>query len=141
MEALIFHRNITKTLCPLDECNQFCHQFLQLQFQFQFQAVNLCSSSSRSIRKPFACLDPVQFQFYTLFLVLGLVPSCLLVQIQLQVSFQAQLVKKLSKPDGIRYFQSYVVCLKEHLTTVLEEFEGKTSTWLNRRVNLLQKHH
>ena len=28
MEALIFNRNITKTLCTLDECHHFCHQFL-----------------------------------------------------------------------------------------------------------------
>ena len=28
MEALTFHRNITKTLCPLDECDQLSSVFV-----------------------------------------------------------------------------------------------------------------
>ena len=28
MEALIFHRNIIKTLCTSDECDQCCHQLV-----------------------------------------------------------------------------------------------------------------
>ena len=50
MKALIFHRNITKFLCPSDECDQF-------------KVICLCSSSSSS--KVFVCL----------FLVLVLVQS------------------------------------------------------------------
>ena len=47
MEALIFHRNITKNLCPSEECDKFqvislCSSssklFVYFQFQFQFQA-------------------------------------------------------------------------------------------------------
>ena len=96
MEALIFHRNKI-TLCPSDECDQFCHQFLQLQFQFH--AVNLCSSSSISSSKLLACLDLVrvlcclfvyfQLQFQAVCMSRSscssvVVPSCLQFQIQYQ---------------------------------------------------------
>ena len=109
MEALIFHRNITKTFALQINVTRFVISFCSCSFSSSSKL--LIYASSRSSSKLFACLDPVQFQFYGLFLVLGLVPSCLLVQIQLQVQFQAQLLKKI-QPDGIRYFQSYVVCLK-----------------------------